>query len=293
MRKIYAHEGVEGIVDLQEPNEAVRYNRATMVRRSAPPPRQPAKLTPDDLRAAIPRLRQRIQDLDTLDPATISRRDDPRIGALSKKIDQTLADIFGNDSDEYSRYKVWSLDTAGRNLYYGTPIEEVRDGLASGIGQSKANLESIIELFEERLGVAAGAVGAGAKEEFRTLQIHLDIRRAAEQLFADGHYANAVEDACKALDMMVRLRSGRDDLSGTTLMEKVFSAKTPILRYSNLSNETERSEQQGMMHLFVGAVQAVRNPRAHALLDDDPDRALEMIEFLSFLAHSLDRATRV
>jgi uncharacterized protein (TIGR02391 family) len=76
-------------------------------------------------------------------------------------------------------------------------------------------------------------------------------------------------------------------------MQKVFSANTPILRYSDLTNDTERSEQQGMMHLFIGAVQAVRNPRAHALLDDDPNRAVEMVEFLSFLAYSLDRTRRV
>jgi uncharacterized protein (TIGR02391 family) len=250
-------------------------------------------LTPDDLRAAIPRLRQRIQDLDALDPATVNRRDDRRIETLSKKIDQTLADVFGSDSEEFGRYKIWSLDRASRSFYHEASIEEVREELGGAIEQSKANMQSIIELFEERLGVAAGAPGASAKEEFRTLQIHPEIRRAAERLFADGHYANAIEDACKALDLMVRLRSGRDDLSGTELMQKVFSANTPILRYSDLTNDTERSEQQGMMHLFIGAVQAVRNPRAHALLDDDPNRAVEMVEFLSFLAYSLDRTRRV
>jgi hypothetical protein len=47
-----------------------------------------------------------------------------------------------------------------------------------------------------------------------------------------------------------------------------------------------------MMHLSEGAVLGLRNPRAHALLDDSPELALEYIALLSLLAKRLDRATR-
>ena len=46
------------------------------------------------------------------------------------------------------------------------------------------------------------------------------------------------------------------------------------------------------MHLFLGAVLALRNPRAHALLDDSPEMALEYIALLSLLAKRVDQAKR-
>jgi uncharacterized protein (TIGR02391 family) len=94
------------------------------------------------------------------------------------------------------------------------------------------------------------------------------------------------------LDMLVQFRSMRNDLSGTALMRTVFSLKTPILKYNELQTETEKSEQEGMMHLFEGAMMALRNPRAHGIIDDHPERAVEYLSFLSMLARSLDRAQR-
>jgi uncharacterized protein (TIGR02391 family) len=88
------------------------------------------------------------------------------------------------------------------------------------------------------------------------------------------------------------MRSGRDDLGGTELMQVVFSPKAPVLRFNDLSTETDRSEQQGMMFLFAGAMLALRNPRAHELIEDDPEQALEYMGFLSMLAKSLDRSKR-
>lgn len=44
--------------------------------------------------------------------------------------------------------------------------------------------------------------------------------------------------------------------------------------------------------LFAGAVAGLRNPRAHALIQDDPERALEFIAFVSLLAKLLDGARK-
>lgn len=48
-----------------------------------------------------------------------------------------------------------------------------------------------------------------------------------------------------------------------------------------------------MMYLYVGAVLALRNPRAHAIVNDGAQRALEVLGYVSFLCHSLDRADLV
>jgi uncharacterized protein (TIGR02391 family) len=132
-----------------------------------------------------------------------------------------------------------------------------------------------------------------ARQTLAGLDLHPELARTVVTLFNDGHYSNAVEDACKILDGLVKIRSGRDDLSGTDLMQTVFSPKNPILKFNDLRTETDRSEQQGMMFLFAGAMLALRNPRAHGILQDEPDTALEYIGLVNLLARALDRSTRV
>ncbi len=68
---------------------------------------------------------------------------------------------------------------------------------------------------------------------------------------------------------------GPDDLDGAPLMRAVFSRNNPILAFNDLSDQTAQDEQEGMMHLFEGAMLGIRNPRAHDILSDDPQRALE------------------
>jgi uncharacterized protein (TIGR02391 family) len=82
------------------------------------------------------------------------------------------------------------------------------------------------------------------------------------------------------------------DKSGTKLMEFVFSVSNPILKVADVSTQTGRDEQEGMMYLFKGAMLGLRNPRAHVLMTDDPERAIEYIGFLSMLAKVADSATK-
>jgi hypothetical protein len=55
--------------------------------------------------------------------------------------------------------------------------------------------------------------------------LHPTIEAAAGQLFRDGHYANAVENACKALNALIQSKAGRFDTDNTDLARSVFSAK--------------------------------------------------------------------
>ena len=52
-----------------------------------------------------------------------------------------------------------------------------------------------------------------------------------------GHYANAIEDAAKALNALVRLKSGVNDRDGSTLMEFVFNPKNPVLKFNILTDD--------------------------------------------------------
>jgi hypothetical protein len=186
---------------------------------------------------AIPKIDRRIKDLDEFEANTVNERGDPGIKALASTLDTLLTSIFGADTVEYQRYRsgVTRLDTAGMNMRYGTPIEEVREGLRRGLATSRAQLEAIKAGFLEELGDAGQTPVGKTLKAYAGLELHPAIERAAGQLFRDGHYANAVEDAVKALNALVRLNSGVDDKDGSQLMEYVFNPKTTILKFNSLA----------------------------------------------------------
>ena len=101
---------------------------------------------------------------------------------------------------------------------------------------------------------------------------------------------DAVFAAAKALVNYVKERSNRHDLDGSPLMTTVFSAKEPILALNDLKDKMDEDEQQGIMHLFVGAVLGVRNPGGHSFPEGSEQRAIESISFLSLLADRVQEA---
>jgi uncharacterized protein (TIGR02391 family) len=246
------------------------------------------------MEAAIPKIERRISDLESFDIGSINHRSDPRIDALERELDTFLVSVFGAGTVEYDRYH-WSitqLDTASINIMYQTPINEVQEGLRRGIATAKANLEAIKKGFLEELKDAGMTTAGRTLKAYEGLELHSAIERAAGKLFKDGHYANAIEDAVKALNNIVRLNSGIDDKDGTPLMEYVFSPKNPILKFNDLIDQFDIDEQKGFMMLFSGAVIGLRNPRAHKIIKDDPEMALEFIAFISLLAKLTDKAKK-
>lgn len=263
-----------------------------MAKKSAREEPRQANLSTQQMKMAIPKLQRRIDELRSIDVSTILRRGEPCFVALEQKIDDALVETFGNDTLEYRRFRIRRLDMAPVSFRHETPLPEVREGYQRGIEQAVSNLQTIIDLFREKLHDVGESPEGRVVRAFGELDIHPEMERAVGKLFRDGHYANAVEDACKVLDALVKMRSGRSDLSGTQLMQMVFSPNAPILCFNDLQTETDRNEQTGMMFLYSGAMLALRNPRAHELIQDDPEKALEYIGFLSLLAKSLDRAER-
>ena len=78
----------------------------------------------------------------------------------------------------------------------------------------------------------------------------------------------------------------------SSLMEAVFSPKSPILKFNNLADQSDMDEQKGFMMMFSGSVAGLRNPRAHKIIEDDPEKALEFIAFISLLAKLADQAMK-
>lgn len=272
-----------------------------MAKRS--PLKRSASLSPEQMRAALRQLDRREADLKAFDLNSVGDHGDQSAEALRLQYNTTIGKIFGGeDTIEYERYSVWNFDRGPVHMRLdpifggrgGVDLGAVRDGYRKGIAEALSHIATIRKIFREELEDYEEDPTARITHAFGELSIHSDIAAAAGPLVDGGHYANAVEDACKALEALVQRLSGRPDLSGVGLMQTVFSANGPILKVADdLSTTAGQDEQRGTMHLFEGAIFALRNPRAHSLRNDDPERAIECIAFVSLLAKIAEAATRV
>lgn len=118
-----------------------------------------------------------------------------------------------------------------------------------------------------------------------------DLRAATRSRFVSQHYADAVEAGVKALSECVRSRTGRTE-DGDDLMRIVFHPNGMLLRINRGKSKSDESAQRGHMLLCQGVVAAWRNPRAHALTDDEPLRAVMMLELMGDLLQVTKAATR-
>ncbi len=72
-------------------------------------------------------------------------------------------------------------------------------------------------------------------------------------------------------------------------MGRAFGGPNPPLRFNEGKTASERDEQEGFAHLFMGAMLGIRNPKAHdPFVDVDDDRAADYLAFASLLMRRLD-----
>ncbi|WP_331373187.1 TIGR02391 family protein [Sinorhizobium chiapasense] len=111
-----------------------------------------------------------------------------------------------------------------------------------------------------------------------------EIERVSRDLFVSGHYSVAVQEAYKAVDKFIAERVGSRSVTGTQLMESVFSPSSPKLYWTERSTQSEVDEQKGYQRLYAGAMLGIRNPVTHEFnWVDEPEMALELIVFAQHL----------
>jgi uncharacterized protein (TIGR02391 family) len=258
-------------------------------RTSQPPPKQPARLSVRDMQSALPKLQRRIKEVAAIDPNQATSTYTPELEVINNTVNATVIDIFGQDSVEYDRYTEHSLYMGSHNIV-GTPLHKIIEGYEEGKKRVLLNLDAAVKFINERLTDLGAGTQSGTPRSLAGMDLHPAIEQAAAQLFRDGHFANAVENACKALNNLVQMKSGNYQLDNTKLMSAVFSKNNPTLAFNELANQSDTDEQEGFMHLYMGTCLAFRNPRAHDLTQDDPAIAFGMIVTVSFLAEMLDHA---
>lgn len=136
------------------------------------------------------------------------------------------------------------------------------------------------------------------------LGIHDEIYKVSKNLLDKGSYPQAIFESFKRVISMVKekaknqleIEEGKKgkELDGKDLMFKVFDIDKPLLKINELKTQSEKDEQDGFKHIFAGAVEGIRNPMAHDIVNtEDLNLTLHYIILASLLARIVDKAKPV
>lgn len=259
--------------------------------RQIPPPPEPREFRSlEKIDNGIAKLERRIKELEQLDIAASVTRNTGEVSSVTSNIRNSIQEVFGSNSPEFAEHKY--LDLWAGPMFMGMSTGAIIQGTERGRTQTLGILKGLIGRLQEKREDLAGGAAPAPSTYFDRLNLHARIRDVARDLFLDGYHWEAVFAASKALVNFVKERSGKHDLDGAPLMRTVFSRNAPILAFNDLADQTDQDEQEGMMHLFEGAVLGIRNPGGHAFPEGPEQRAIEYISLLSLLAYRVQEAKR-
>jgi len=243
--------------------------------------------SPEEIDSAINRLRRRITEAQALDVASSVRTESGAKSVVESNIRESIREVFGTNSPEFKEHCYLRMWAGGMymNMALGEVIQATERGRTLVIGVLNGLIGRLQEKRDEM-----GTSEAAPATYLDKLNLHPRIMDVSRDLFLDGHYWEAVFAGAKALVNFVKERSGRRDLDGAALVRAVFSRNDPTLAFNDLSNQIDLDEQEGMMHLFEGAVLAIRNPGGHSFPEGSDQRAMEYISLLSFLAYRVQES---
>lgn len=159
----------------------------------------------------------------------------------------------------------------------------------NGLESAKGFLEVLVEEIKEY-----GLDGCNGEQENEAC-MHSVVASVSEKAIRAGLYADAVERAFKAINSRIKkmvkgqVATGDD---GVKLMQKVFSENNPLIRLASDDDPSGADVQRGYMHMFIGGMSAIRNPKAHDNIEIDKNDALRKLYFASMLMYKLDEAER-
>ena len=75
-------------------------------------------------------------------------------------------------------------------------------------------------------------------------------------------------------------------------MRKTFSPSDPLLVFEDLDTTSGKNVQEGYMQIFSGAIQAIRNPKAHENVYISRQDAIKRLILASLLMDKIDEALK-
>lgn len=122
------------------------------------------------------------------------------------------------------------------------------------------------------------------------IDLHPAISDDCIDLFEKGHLNDSVRKALERFEKKIQDLTAQQDI-GKSLMSRVFNEGNAILRINDGTGGNARSEQEGFMHLAMGAMMGMRNLYSHGDVDTiTPMDAFERLCFVSLLFKRVDEA---
>jgi uncharacterized protein (TIGR02391 family) len=152
--------------------------------------------------------------------------------------------------------------------------------------QNLKSLRDAIAVYDEAKPTHPSPIRTGLDA-----RLHPEILKRCKSLFETGHYDEAMLNALKCVEESLRskIQAGPGEF-GQTLVDKALNPAAPLL----VMTEDVKSEKEAAYFLFRGAIGMLKNPSSHRFLDTkDPNVALEVLAFASFLLRKIDAADLV
>jgi len=105
------------------------------------------KFTTSEIDAGIRKLRRRVEDLNALESSKV-KFDDARVDNVKSSIKETIREIFGTNSPEFSEHQHHQIWKGGYNMMDDEYSRQTK--FSAGIPQSKTILEGLISRLEEK-----------------------------------------------------------------------------------------------------------------------------------------------
>lgn len=127
--------------------------------------------------------------------------------------------------------------------------------------------------------------------------VHADVLKFCTAELIREDYFHAVLEATKSISQKIRDLTGLTGDSGELAVKALSLGQVgmPFLAFNSLQNDSQKSEQTGLMNLMTGMFGTFRNPTAHAprihwhISEND---AIDLLTMTSFLHRRLDTAAR-
>ena len=215
------------------------------------------------------------------------------------EIMKRLVEIFEHGGIE--KEKIFAFIKTGRmltieNLRYMTSeerdewrdaIKQYRELVKSGALQPSDSLVPFIQASKEIPNPRKSK--SELEHLFDSRNFHNEVIHASRNQFVNYDFPNAVFNAYKNLLVRIQTESRLLDLDGTRLITAAFNPKNPVLQCPLARLTNDASIQEGIMHLYLGAVLCIRNVFAHKdVYLTNVDQTLDYLAFASFLFKILD-----
>ncbi len=188
---------------------------------------------------------------------------------------------FKTDSRAASRFRRLRKVYGFRN-YLGT-----RQGEVEFLREDVLKMTAYLEALRPRLRAGSPPISSKVPLEL----LHPKVRDASAGLFEHGHYAEAIFAAFRLVNNEVKAKAPGLDLDGTPLMSEAFRKTNPRIKLTPCRTHTEQTEQEGFMHIFMGVMLGIRDPKAHEAIDQrDPVKTFEYLCLASLLLRRLEDA---